>query len=282
MDNIKQHLPGFVVGVATGVILARALLAPSTNASKVIAASDANSPQSTAHRVDPAPLPASVRPVSLPNVAPATFTHVKPVLWVLLSGKRASGKDFVAKRLAKLALAGQPVVSCSRISMGDTSKQLYAEEQGLGSSGYVRLMEDRDFKEQHRAGITALYEKKIGEDRGFFHKLALSRGEALSSKVIMVTDTRVPFDIEFFKRATSIITIRINADDATRRARGWDADPKKDAHETECGLDSYTAWDLVFDGSGDAANPMGNPDALDKFINEKALPLLRKKAGVDK
>lgn len=242
MDKLKQQLPGFAVGAAVGFLLAKILSRSSSKDSgkKVVPASDDDDSKKQ---------------------------KKKKQLFILISGKRAGGKDYCAKKLSQAALALDPPIGMSRVAMGDWSKRLYAEENKID---FDRLMNDREFKEQHRAGITRLYEEKISQDRGFFHKKALAACNEFGTQVILITDARVPFDVAFFEQNADCITLRIHADDETRKLRGWDGPNDKDNHDTETGLDNHK-FDLFVDTSNNDA------EKLKRFIDECALPEIKKR-----
>lgn len=66
-----------------------------------------------------------------------------------------------------------------------------------------------------------------------------------------MSDIRRKTDISWFKETYGdvIRTIRITADEETRRKRGFQFKSGIDDVASECGLDDYTEWDLVMDNS---------------------------------
>ena len=78
---------------------------------------------------------------------------------------------------------------------------------------------------------------------------------------------RRPGDIAFFlENVPTVITVRVEASQDTRRARGWVFASGVDDAESECGLDAYEPWDVV----------LKNDDGAD--VHEQ-LALLTKKAA---
>lgn len=188
-------------------------------------------------------------------------------LFIMISGKRAAGKDYTAKRI-KAALWSRGI-GAVRVSMGDESKRLYADE--TPGVDFYRLLKDREFKEQHRDGITRLFRARIAEDSEYFHSTALRRSDATPAPVVLITDCRFKFDLDFFARYHDILAIRINANDAARRKRGWTPNASKDADDTETALDHFKGWDLVYDSS------RGDDELLAGWITNIVVPLVKTK-----
>lgn len=65
----------------------------------------------------------------------------------------------------------------------------------------------------------------------------------------IVSDIRRKNDIRWFKETYGdlIRTIRITADEETRKKRGFVFKSGVDDVASECGLDDYMEWDLVID-----------------------------------
>lgn len=62
-----------------------------------------------------------------------------------------------------------------------------------------------------------------------------------------MSDIRRKTDIQWFKETYGDIvrTIRIVADEETRKSRGFQFTPGIDDVASECGLDDYVDWDLL-------------------------------------
>ena len=81
------------------------------------------------------------------------------------------------------------------------------------------------------------------------------------------SDARRPGDVAFFQdNVPTVITVRVEASQETRKARGWAFASGVDDAESECGLDAYEPWDVV----------LHNDDGAD--VHEQ-LALLTKKAA---
>lgn len=72
-----------------------------------------------------------------------------------------------------------------------------------------------------------------------------------SKPVVIVSDIRRKTDIRFFHdQGYNIKTIRINADEEVRKARGWKFENGVDDVQSECDLDNIQQWDLVIENDG--------------------------------
>lgn len=76
-----------------------------------------------------------------------------------------------------------------------------------------------------------------------------------SKAVVVVSDIRRKTDIKFFlDHGYNIKTIRINADEEVRKARGWIFEKGVDDVESECNLDVLDLddkqWDLMIENDG--------------------------------
>lgn len=156
---------------------------------------------------------------------------------LLLSGKRKSGKDYIADKLNSLIKSSQII----RIS--SPLKKAYANEHDLD---YDELMSSGSYKEKYRHDMIKWGEERRRQVPSYFCQLALSEA---NEETIIVADCRRVTDFEFFiNQKVKIVSIRINASDADRSARGYKFEPGVDDAESECGLDS-TPHDIIFDNS---------------------------------
>ena len=172
-----------------------------------------------------------------PPRVPHTHIDRKPVqLAIIFAGKRKSGKDYCSDRL--LALIGDEVAEIGRLS--GPLKKAYAEEHDLD---YAELLTDSPYKEQHRARMITWGEERRNADAGFFARKVLT---AASKPILIISDARRPGDVAFFKdNVPKVVTVRVEASQDTRRARGWAFASGVDDAESECGLDSYGKWDII-------------------------------------
>ena len=64
--------------------------------------------------------------------------------------------------------------------------------------------------------------------------------------ILIISDARRPGDVAFFQdNVPTVITVRVEASQETRKQRGWVFASGVDDAESECGLDSYGKWDVI-------------------------------------
>lgn len=113
---------------------------------------------------------------------------------VLLSGKRKSGKDYVADLLVSRL---DPHATIGRLSA--PLKKGYAEEHGIN---YEELLTAGPFKEQHRLKMIAWGEARRKSDPGFFARRMINDICSTSAaRILIVSDARRPSDLAFFRDA---------------------------------------------------------------------------------
>ncbi|XP_040394545.1 phosphomevalonate kinase isoform X1 [Cygnus olor] len=153
---------------------------------------------------------------------------------LLLSGKRKSGKDFVAEQLrSRLG----PAVCCV-LRLSAPLKERYAEEHGLD---FQRLLDASTYKETYRQDMIRWGEEKRRADPGFFCRTVVEgvaqpvwvsgageehggRGVAADAAwVQVVSDTRRLSDVEWFRDVygDAVQTVRVVASEETRKRRNW-------------------------------------------------------------
>ena len=77
--------------------------------------------------------------------------------------------------------------------------------------------------------------------------------EAQKKVVWIVSDARRPTDVEYFVNRygrNEVFLIRVEASTQVRVERGFKFQPGIDDADSECALDSFTEWDLVFHNNG--------------------------------
>ncbi|KAL9823287.1 phosphomevalonate kinase [Geothlypis trichas] len=162
---------------------------------------------------------------------------------LLLSGKRKSGKDFVAEELR--SRLGPDV--CTILRLSGPLKEQYAKEHGLD---FERLLDASAYKERFRQDMIRWGEEKRRADPGFFCRAAV-RGAL--QPVWVVSDTRRLSDVEWFRDTYGDVvqTVRVVATEETRKRRNWVFVTGVDDAESECGLDQGVAFDWVITNDGD-------------------------------
>uniref|UniRef100_A0A0X3Q0M4 Phosphomevalonate kinase n=1 Tax=Schistocephalus solidus TaxID=70667 RepID=A0A0X3Q0M4_SCHSO len=170
--------------------------------------------------------------------------------FIILSGKRKSGKDYVAHQLSsRLSASG---ISVSIIHLSEPIKRAYARLNDLDPD---LLMSSAAYKENYRTEMVRWGEERRTQDPGIFCREALDWVCTPSGPpaVVIVADARRPSDINFFGCISSPyrtpLHLRIFASEATRRARGWHPVPTVDEADTECALDD-APYDLLVVNEG--------------------------------
>ncbi|KAL7054377.1 hypothetical protein AAHC03_026156 [Spirometra sp. Aus1] len=165
--------------------------------------------------------------------------------FVIFSGKRKSGKDYVAHQLSsRLSASG---ISVSIIHLSEPIKRAYARLHDLDMD---LLMSSAAYKEDYRTEMVRWGEERRNQDPEIFCREALNQVLTISEPpaVIIAADARRPSDLAFFHRISSpcrtALHLRIFASEATRRARGWHPVPEVDEADTECALDD-APYDLL-------------------------------------
>nr|UJH41138.1 phosphomevalonate kinase [Pardosa pseudoannulata] len=160
-----------------------------------------------------------------------------PKAIIILSGKRKSGKDFIANLLLERFLPEEAVI----VRLSGPLKERYALENDLD---YKRLLDTSEYKEVYRQKMIKWGEEIRNHDPGYFCRHAIAQSNASYKKIWVVSDARRKTDIEFFLSNFPNIThtVRINASDDVRKNRGWIYTKGVDDVESECGLDDYANW----------------------------------------
>lgn len=175
---------------------------------------------------------------------------------VLISGKRGSGKDFVADRLAAALRARAPGLHVHRTAFSSVNKRVYAAEHGLDLQ---RLETDRAFKEAHRLALVAHHTEQNQRDPSWCFGALMADAMSACADMLILSDLRTMADIKLFEQCGQLahapVMLRIDASPEVRALRGCAPDPAKDALPTETELDDFQGWTACWDNSeqGDAA-----------------------------
>ncbi|XP_053906904.1 phosphomevalonate kinase [Cuculus canorus] len=164
---------------------------------------------------------------------------------VVLSGKRKSGKDFVAEELR--SRLGPDV--CTVLRLSGPLKEQFAKEHGLD---FERLLDATEYKERYRHDMIRWGEEKRRADPGCFCRSAV---KGAAQPVWVVSDARRLSDVEWFRSGygDAVQTVRVVADEETRKKRNWVFVAGVDDAESECGLDRGVPFDWVITNNGDGA-----------------------------
>ncbi|XP_027469658.1 phosphomevalonate kinase isoform X1 [Zalophus californianus] len=184
-----------------------------------------------------------------------------PRLVLLVSGKRKSGKDFVAEALR--SRLGADV--CAILRLSSPLKERYAQENGLD---FQRLLDASVYKETYRRDMIRWGEEKRQADPGCFCRKVV---EGVSQPVWLVSDTRRASDIQWFREAYGAVTqtVRVVALEQSRQQRGWVFTAGVDDAESECGLDNFGAFDWVIENHGDEQHLEEQLEGLVAFVHSR-------------
>eukprot|EP00961_Rhodomonas_salina_P233485 3155684-Rhodomonas_salina.3 len=123
----------------------------------------------------------------------------------------------------------------------------------------------------------------MASDPEFFARRSLQSINDCGAEVVVVTDFRRHEELRFFREhfRGEVVTLRVNASDAVRAARGWVPDDEAKLAATgtaaisnvlETELDDFDGWDVVLRNEG-------TPDEVWGCLREQCLPLMSKKLG---
>lgn len=149
---------------------------------------------------------------------------------IIFSGKQYSGKDTVAKILL------EKMTDYERCAMGDIIKKVYGSQKGLT---YAEIERNKPL---YRQDLIDLGNWGRSIDQDYWLKKIISQ----PGKII-VTDVRVPHELDVFKSAGAI-TIRVEASREVRASRG---ELVGETDITEIGLDDVKDWDYVIENNSD-------------------------------
>uniref|UniRef100_A0A3B3ZTS6 Phosphomevalonate kinase n=1 Tax=Periophthalmus magnuspinnatus TaxID=409849 RepID=A0A3B3ZTS6_9GOBI len=154
-----------------------------------------------------------------------------PVLVLVFSGKRKSGKDHVTDLLQSFS------------GLTPISPQNHGLDLNL-------LLGTGPYKEQFRSQMIQWGEAQRRSDPGFFCRLATRDA---TQPVWLVSDARRISDLAWFQTQYPAQSrfIRVQCSDQTRTSRGWSFTAGVDDAESECGLDSGVEWDWIISNEGD-------------------------------
>eukprot|EP00035_Acanthoeca_spectabilis_P034521 m.29528 g.29528 ORF g.29528 m.29528 type:complete len:287 (-) comp6704_c0_seq2:960-1820(-) len=165
---------------------------------------------------------------------------VQPAVVLVFSGKRKSGKDYITELLNE-KIGREAAI----FRLSGPLKEQYALDHGLDLQ---ELLSASAYKEKYRQKMIVWGEEKRNQDPGYFARLAT---EKAVEPIWIISDARRPTDIAYFQHRYPTISVRVEASDATRAARGWIHTRGVDDVESECGLDGRE-WDFVINNNGDA------------------------------
>ncbi|XP_002163520.1 phosphomevalonate kinase [Hydra vulgaris] len=169
---------------------------------------------------------------------------------IVLSGKRKSGKDYIADKIFNKI--GND--TCVQIKLANPIKMHFSKKFGLN---FEELITSSPYKEEVRKEMILWGNEQRLTDPFVFCKMITNDAVSSRKNVWILTDARLRTDVEYFKKYAiknnfHFICLRVVADVPTRQLRGWTFVEGVDDISSECGLDDYSDWDFVFlNSSGD-------------------------------
>ncbi|CAH0758032.1 unnamed protein product [Diatraea saccharalis] len=162
---------------------------------------------------------------------------MSPRVVLLFSGKRKSGKDYLTDHLQQLLKD-----KCEIIKISAPIKHYWAKQNNLN---FNELLSNSDYKELHRLEMIRWSDSIREKDYGYFCRQACK--DAKEKPIWIVSDIRRKTDIRWFKDTYKdlVRTIHIEADEETRKSRGFHYKDGVDNVASECDLDDFHDWDLV-------------------------------------
>ncbi|KAH8305517.1 hypothetical protein KR018_002332 [Drosophila ironensis] len=185
---------------------------------------------------------------------------------VLISGKRKCGKDFISERLQNKLAHRSQIVRISEPIKSEWARKLHLD--------LAALLSDGPYKEQYRRDMILWSDEVRSRDYGYFCRAAME--EALARQptpYILVSDVRRKNDIRWFRETYGpdrVLTLRLTSRPETRSSRGWVFTAGIDDVPSECDLDDYEDFDLVFANDADFGQ-----DSLEGLLETMQLPLLQ-------
>lgn len=166
---------------------------------------------------------------------------------IVLSGKRKSGKDFVAENIVDRLKEE----NCVIIRVASPIKKHFCNKYNMS---YDEMITSSQYKEQRRQEMIKWGEMQRAKDKYVFCETITQEAVETRKPVWILSDARRPTDVEYFKeysrtRNCSFYSIRISADLDTRVKRGWKFTVGVDDVDSECALDDYQSWSHMFENS---------------------------------
>ncbi|RBR25779.1 uncharacterized protein FIESC28_01409 [Fusarium coffeatum] len=208
----------------------------------------------------------------LPYACPLSQDMLPQKLVVLVTGKHAAGKDYCANIWASQIKRHN--YSSHVVCISDVTKREYAESTGADLN---RLLQDRDYKETHRASLSAFYQVQLEERPQLGQDHFLDAVASSAVDVLFITGLREEAPVSTLWHLVPnarLIDVRIEANDETRnihRNRHMNRSfvIPEDASEVE---DKFTSSEyrpcFIFNNNVDSS------DSIFAFAKDNLLPFL--------
>ncbi|VBB17568.1 hypothetical protein YASMINEVIRUS_30 [Yasminevirus sp. GU-2018] len=208
----------------------------------------------------------------------------KSRLILMISGKRTCGKDTVAKIIVDYLTSLAEIIPKTAFKLGfnvedninkmvevmsfaKALKKTFCSDLGYD---FDRMMNDYDYKEEHRADMTNYFMKmRYIEGEDYFSNILIDdilSKHKYDSRIVIVSDLRLKGDLERFRElergllekelegdsercSYKVVVIRVNSTEESKSKRGWHK-KRCDSDFTETDLDDCTDFDFVIDNDG--------------------------------
>ncbi|KAJ5518108.1 Higher eukaryotic phosphomevalonate kinase [Penicillium expansum] len=210
----------------------------------------------------------------LAYTCPLPKTPTKQKLIILVTGESCAGKDYCGEIWVSAFL--QKGLIARVVSISDETKREYAAATGTDLNCLLR---DRTYKEQHRAALTAFFQRQVRDrprlPEEHFLNVVYGAGDV---DVLLITGMRDKAPVTLFSHLvphSRLLDVHINARKETRQARrgchggdadGNDTDDNNDSRPKPKPLDYHPS--LIFNN-----DTTGN-EAVKRFAEDYLLPFL--------
>ncbi|KAH7174664.1 uncharacterized protein B0J16DRAFT_375471 [Fusarium flagelliforme] len=150
----------------------------------------------------------------LPYACPLSQDMLPQKLVVLVTGKHAAGKDYCANIWA--SQIEQNGHSSHAVCISDVTKREYAESTGADLN---RLLEDRNYKETHRASLSAFYQAQLKQRPRLGQDHFLDTVKSSDVDVLLITGLREEAPVSTLWHLVPnvrLVDVRVDANDETR------------------------------------------------------------------
>jgi len=166
-------------------------------------------------------------------------------VWILISGKRCSGKDCVAEMIY------DELHESLSTSFALALKRECADTHKLD---FNRLLNDRTYKEENRMMLIEHGRNMRAQEQSYWVRKTYEYFNDINWPVI-VSDHRFRNESGWLMEqpGVRVVSIRVTATDRTRAERGWSSNPSIDNDQSETDLDNSVS-DYIIANNGSRAD----------------------------
>ena len=192
-------------------------------------------------------------------------------LFILISGKRLSGKDTVANILSELLKDKTIEITHLADAIRKEVMDLYPHE-----ITNIKQLADNDdpIKKKYRPELIRIGQERRAVNVDHWCEVTLEDGLYSGKDVVIIPDIRFPNELKFFRKQEDIDTfaIRVSATPEARAARGYEFTQGVDNDVSEVSLDipyEKTKWDTVLVDAGMAPYLVGIDLANSRYATKE-------------